>query len=312
MITVRRYTKKDSSQWNAFVKQAKNGLFLFDRAYMEYHADRFVDHSMLFFENQRRIALLPANEKGEVLYSHQGLTFGGVISDSHMTTVRMLEIFRTLIAYGKTHHFRTIIYKAIPYVYHQIPAQEDLYALYRYNARLIGRDIASVVISGEPRFFAKGIKDSLRKARTAGLTIKETRDFATFMNIAKDVIRTKYHATPTHTAAEIQLLASRFPQSIRLFMAYQRRKALGGTMVYEHPSVAHTQYIAATDTGKKLGAISAVIDYCISKVYGKKQYFSFGKSTEQMGAYLNEGLIQNKEHYGGRGVVHDTYELPLS
>ncbi len=311
MIRIRRYTKQDKKLWNAFLKQAKNSLFLFDRDYMDYHQDRFYDHSLLFFENNALLALLPANEKNGVLYSHQGLTFGGVISGFRMTTPRMLEVFRLLLTYSKTRKIGSIIYKAIPFIYHQLPAQEDLYALYRSGARLIGRDIASVVDMRHQLSYASGIKDSLRKAHLAKLTIKENQEYDVFMDILATLVAKKFHSTPTHTVPEIKLLASRFPANIRLFMAYDQDTALGGTIIYENPSVAQTQYIAATEKGKRYGAISMVIDHCLSLVYKKKPYFSLGKSTEKSGAYLNEGLILNKEHYGARGVVHDIYEIPV-
>ncbi len=48
---------------------------------MDYHSDRFNDHSLVFTRKNRLIGLLPANIKDEALYSHGGLTFGGIISD---------------------------------------------------------------------------------------------------------------------------------------------------------------------------------------------------------------------------------------
>ena len=41
-------------------------------------------------------------------------------------------------------------------------------------------------------------------------------------------------------------------------------------------------------------------------------YFDFGKSTEDLGTYLNENLIYQKEGFGARGVCYDTYEWDIS
>ncbi len=68
--------------WDNFVSTSKNGVFLFYRDYMEYHSDRFLDHSLLFFKNGKLIGLMPANANKDVLNSHEGLTFGGIISDN--------------------------------------------------------------------------------------------------------------------------------------------------------------------------------------------------------------------------------------
>ena len=39
--------------------------------------------------------------------------------------------------------------------------------------------------------------------------------------------------------------------------------------------------------------------------------FDFGVSTEQRGSYLNEGLIFQKEGFGGRAICYDTYAIDL-
>ena len=45
MIAVRPYTPDEAECWNELVAQSRNGTFLFDRRYMDYHSDRFADHS---------------------------------------------------------------------------------------------------------------------------------------------------------------------------------------------------------------------------------------------------------------------------
>ena len=61
--------------WDDFVLASKNGTFLFMRGYMEYHADRFTDSSLIVTgEGDRIVALLPANRTGDTIVSHGGLT----------------------------------------------------------------------------------------------------------------------------------------------------------------------------------------------------------------------------------------------
>src|SRR5207342_1368532 len=79
MISTVPYAPERKAEWDAFVRRAKNGLFLFFRDYMDYHADRFEDSSLMFYEGDRLFALLPASLQGGVLSSHGGLTFGGVV-----------------------------------------------------------------------------------------------------------------------------------------------------------------------------------------------------------------------------------------
>ena len=38
MFEIRRYSADKADEWNAFVATSKNGTFLFDRRYMDYHS----------------------------------------------------------------------------------------------------------------------------------------------------------------------------------------------------------------------------------------------------------------------------------
>lgn len=311
-IRVVRYTPTHKGQWNAFVASAKNSHFLFNRDYMDYHADRFTDASRLFFEGDRLIAVLPANLRGDWLVTHGGLTFGGVITDERMSTQRMLTLFDALLEELRPHGITRLIYKAIPHIYHRIPAEEDLYALFRLGAKMVRRDVSSAIRPCARPPLTKGRKWAINQSQKHDLVVVRDHDFDTFMAIEEYVLRTRYGLKPVHTAAEMTLLASRFPDNIKLFAAYLNGVMHGGVIIYETTSVAHAQYISATDEGKLLNANDRVLDYLINEYYATKQWFDFGISTEQDGQYLNVGLIGNKESFGARAVTYDFYELDLT
>ena len=86
---------------------------------------------------------------------------------------------------------------------------------------------------------------------------------------------------------------------------------VAGVIVYESENVAHMQYIAANDDGKKLLSTDFIFDFLINEYYKNKKYFDFGISTEKEGRFLNIGLITFKEEFGARAVVYDTYELEV-
>ena len=70
--------------------------------------------------------------------------------------------------------------------------------------------------------------------------------------------------------------------------------------------------MTTTDEGRDIGALDFLIDHHISEArrHGKV-FFSFGISTEKQGATLNPGLVQQKESFGAKAVVHDIYKLTL-
>lgn len=312
LIRIEEYKTKFKESWNEFVRSSKNGYFMFEREFMEYHSDRFVDNSLMFFDDDDLIALMPANIKDDVLYSHQGLSFGGIVSDSKMKTAKMLEIFLELKNYCKAQGIKKIIYKAIPYIYHQIPADEDLYALFVNNAVLIRRDVSSTINLANKVKFNERRKRNIKKAIKSNLIFKETNDFETYMNLLTEVLNSQHNAKPVHTTNEIKMLADKFPNNIKLCASFLDTKMLAGVIVFEAPTVAHSQYIANGEEGRNLGALDFVFDKLINEIYKDKKYFDFGISTENGGEYLNLGLVGQKQEFGGRTVVFDFYEIEIN
>ena len=51
-ITVRKFTAKDTKDWDDFVNQSNNGTIFHLRSFLSYHIQRsFLDHSLIFEKN---------------------------------------------------------------------------------------------------------------------------------------------------------------------------------------------------------------------------------------------------------------------
>ena len=299
-------------EWNAFVAQSKNGTFLFDRRFMDYHANRFQDYSLMFYDEDRLLAVMPAHVDGDSLMTHGGLTYGGLVMSPKIRAAQVCELFRDLNDILRQDGFRRVVYKAVPWIYHQQPAEEDLYALTSVcHAHLAIRDISSVIVGDRKMCFSGSRKDGIRKAHKKGLEVHESTDFAAFWRILNDNLTGKYGVHPVHSAAELELLNGRFPDQIKLYMVFDGEEPVGGTVLFLTPQVLHTQYISATPTGKAYGAIDLLFDELIHSVYADYRYIDFGKSTTSDSADLNEKLIFQKEGFGARAVCYDTYEYDL-
>jgi hypothetical protein len=311
-ISVRRYDPDARQQWDQFVDNAKNGHFMFKRGYMDYHADRFSDHSLLFEYKGKLIALLPANESNGELVSHGGLTFGGMVSDRRMSAGRMLNVFSVLERYALRSGISRIVYKLIPRIYCSLPAGEDEYALFRHGARLFRRDLSTAISMDSDVAYASMRKRNLKKARGAGVQVNESVELSEFWKLLNSVLRERHGVDAVHTLEEVKLLRSRFPDAIRLCEARSSQgELLAGSLLYINRGVVHTQYLANAPAGREVGALDAVIDHAIGLARGGR-YFDFGISTVDGGKQLNEGLQAFKEGFGARGVPHDFYEWVLS
>ena len=103
-MTICRYTPDKAALWDEFVGRSRQGTFLFERAYMDYHQDRFADHSLMVYRKARLFALLPANATDGVLWSHQGLTYGGLLTGPEATVEDVVRhILHAMEVAGEDH-----------------------------------------------------------------------------------------------------------------------------------------------------------------------------------------------------------------
>ncbi|KJV36818.1 GNAT family N-acetyltransferase [Luteibacter yeojuensis] len=310
MLTVRPYVAADEARWDAVVAASRNGTFLHRRAYMDYHADRFTDASLLIEDDGEAVAVLPANRAGDTVSSHAGLTYGGLVASRALRAGRTLEAFERIGAHYRGAGVGRIVYKPVPHVFHAAAAEEDLYALHCVGATLVRRDLSSVLAPVEKPPMSGMRRRAVAKARAAGVTTRTGGDMAPFHALLAEVLR-RHDATPTHTCAELQLLRSRFPAQIVLHEAFRGGELLAGAVVYDFGRVVHTQYLAASAAGRACGALSLLLGELVADVYAARQRFSFGISTEDEGRLLNAGLVAQKESFGAHAVVHDRYEWVL-
>ena len=313
MFEIRRYSEAQQGEWNKFIAESKNGTFLFDRNYMDYHSDRFTNYSLMFYVGDRLLAVLPAHAVGDTLCTHRGLTYGGLLMSVRLTIAETVTLFRELNDMLRAAGFRHVSYKAIPWIYHRLSADEDLYALYHVcKARIVARDYSTNIFLRANLRWERVRRRGVIRAERAGIHVEISENYGDFWQVLADNLGTKYGVKPVHTLAEIELLHERFPKNIVLYQAVLNGSVLGGVVLYVTSQVVHAQYSSATPEGKQLGAIDLIYDRIMHHDYKNYLYFDFGRSTENDdGSGLNETLVFQKEGFGARGLCYDIYEYDL-
>ena len=308
---IRQYTPTDKAQWDACVHNSRNGTFLFLRDYMDYHSDRFTDRSLVACDRSGRIiAALPANLAADTLYSHQGLTYGGwILPRRHFSVMSMIEVWDKSLEFMRQEGIRRLFYKPVPHIYHTLPAEDDLYALFRSGATLASRQISSVIDVTRPVQCSKNTIRKLRIERNAPISISDHLE--AFWSILAQLLSKKYTTSPVHTLQEITLLKNRFPDNIILVTAGTPDDMLAGALFYRTTTVMHLQYAASTERGREANIFPALYRYVIDNLCQGCRYLDFGTSAAPTATGLNEGLIQQKHSLGGRPIACDTYTLPL-
>jgi hypothetical protein len=305
------FQQKNKAEWDEFVLSSKNGTFLFLRDYMDYHSDRFLDYSMVVRKGGKIVALIPANIENDIVHSHKGLTYGGIVTSFAMTTTGFVTLFTEILDFLSRQGISKIIYKTVPAIYHKIPAEEDRYALFRANAKLTRRDILSVIHADHRVPEQKRRKRGASRAHKSGLEIQESHNWIDFWTVLEGRLKTSHQVTPVHSLDEIVRLKDLFPNNIRLFVASLSDDILAGCVIFHTGIVAHAQYIAASPEGQTKSALDLLFFRLINEEFRDTQYFDFGISNEENGRILNNGLVEFKEGFGARAIIHDHYELEL-
>lgn len=312
MVTCLPYTPMLKNEWDCFVSTCRTPLFFFQRDFIEYHGTRWCEASLLFYQENTLVAVLPACREGDNLSSHPGLTYGGLLLSMRVGAQAVLEIVQALLSYAKGAAYKKIVYKCIPSIFFSQSSQEDLYALFNLaQARLTRRDLSSVIYLEERLKLSKGRKWMLGKAKKACFCVENSQNWSLFYEQLR-VTLARHHVSPVHSLSELQHLAQLFPDHIQLKIVREQEELLASLLLFNFKTTVHTQYIASSERGRKEGALDFLIEQSIqhSQQQGFR-YFSFGRSTEEQGKLLNEGLIAQKESFGARGLSLDCYEIDL-
>lgn len=310
--SVIRYTPSDRDTWDTFVAASRNGTFLFDRDYMEYHRDRFVDYSLMILAKGRLVALLPANREMDCVTSHSGLTYGGLVLDDWATAERVTELLSAVCEQLRNDGVRRCIYKTVPTIYHRSPAEEDRYAMFRCGAHLFRRDVFTVLSPVGALPPNSGRTWSLNRARrVSDLEVGPSQDWAGFWDVLSRRLRERHDVVPVHDLEEIKSLAARFPTAIKLAAARVHGEIVAGAVLYESRHVVRAQYLASNAFARKHGLLDLVLQSAIERARLEGKWFDFGASNCRDGT-LDAGLAYYKESFGGRTVVHDVYLMELA
>lgn len=310
MIELKRYTSEFAAEWDDFVSKSKNGTFILKRRFMDYHQDRFLDHSLMIYQDDELMAVVPAHQIEDTLFSHQGLTYGGFVWHKKIKFIQAFDCFKAALGYAYDQGIEKLNLKEIPRIYAQIPSDELDYFLNRAQAKCLKKDVALVIDYQNALGFEKNRREGLNKARRHELRVLCDDNYEGFWKtILIPELSEKHKAKPVHSLEEIRLLASRFPDNIKQVSVYKGEKLVAGTTVFLTPTVVHPQYVMGDADKNKLGSIDLAYDFIIKEFATGRRYFDFNTSSENQGAILNSGLLFWKQSCGARCITVNQYQI---
>ncbi|MEM9678792.1 MAG: GNAT family N-acetyltransferase [Bacteroidota bacterium] len=280
---------------------------------MEYHSDRFKDMSLLIFKDEELVGILPANKVENVVYSHQGLTYGGPILSDNLSLSEIENILNTLNHYLKSENISTLKLKGLPKFYGNDQYHKLAEYLQKSADEIYRSDKVLAIDYSQPFTIHKTKLKHYRKNQDKEFVIREVDDLSTFWNVVLiPRLQEKHKVKPVHTLEEIMLLKSRFPDNIRQFNIYLEDEVLAGITIFDKGKVVKSQYGATTQRGEKERALEFLFLELIYKYKDEgKHFFSMGTVTEDNELGYNKGLLKQKEELGCTEYSQDFYSFRI-
>ena len=317
MYEILPYSHEQESRWDRFVMEdSMNGTFLQTRKFLNYHPEgRFTDASFFVEKSGIVVAVVPGcNVEGKFV-SHQGSTFGGpVISKDFYSGNKILEIVKDIDDYI-VRNFKNVKLKPTSPIFATVPTDLLDYALehsgYSRHTELscftpIAKDVDP--LENCKRECRHNFRQSEKLKLTYGeIPESEMEKFYGFLELSK----ARYNTKPVHSLAELRDLKKRFPEEILFRGVWQDGIYLSGMMIFyfRQAKVYHFQYLAPDDSKRETSATTALFVNAMREAAQVGcEKFSWGISTENGGAYLNENLYRFKESFGALPCVNVRFE----
>ncbi|NME70099.1 GNAT family N-acetyltransferase [Flammeovirga aprica] len=308
---IRKYSLSDKTLWDSFAAQCMQQHFFFQRSFMEYHKERFTDASLIVEDmNDNIVALFPASVKDNTVSSHAGLTFGGLLYKKRTFVQKIVTILSLIERYYQELGIEKITYKVMPYIYKSEQGEEDLYALYRNEWKLVRRDFSTIIKKDTPFIPDRSRRKNNTIALNSGVQILPSNDLSTFWELLNSNLQSKHSVKPTHSLAELQFLMQLFPDNIKLIGGFEDGEMLSGALLFLTPNVCKIQYSVNSLRGREFKVLDAIFLSIIND--NQLPYIDFGHSSENDGKYLNGGLSKFKFYFNGEASVCDFYEKDLT
>ncbi len=318
-LEIVQFHQDDSSAWDAFAQAANNGTIFHSRKFLSYHPpDRFIDHSLIFFKNGKRIAQLPAVELEEngkkMLVSHRGASYGGFVIKDTLSIRESFDLVEFLLKHAQENHLRGIDLTPPPQIYLRRPSNYIDFALLQNGFEYRKREISSVIPLDFGRndilaTFNESSRRAVRRGKKQGVEVRESDDYAAFYKILEKNLRLRHNVTPTHSLRELLILKDMYPQQIKLFGAFYREIMVAGVVMFIcNARVVLAFYISHDEQYQQYRGVNVlfhdIIDWGIAEGYA---FLDFGIFT--VNEDPNWGLARFKESFGAQGVFRDSLRI---
>ncbi|MEM5565401.1 FemAB family protein [Psychroserpens sp. AS72] len=282
---------------------------------MEYHQDRFDDYSLMIFKEEQLLAVFPANISEAIVFSHQGLTYGGLVFKNELNTKILVEVYETLVAFLKAENIKSIVVKPLLDFYNFQRTKSVGFWQTQDNSAVIKRNIVLAIDFNSEYKIHKTKLKRYKKLEKNGFTIKEGKlEFEKFWNtILVKRLKEKHNSKPIHDLSEIQYLHDRFESEICQYNIYNDENLLAGITIFKKGLVVKSQYGMASVEGEQSNALDMLFVYLIHKFRDEgMHYFSMGTVNDDSKLGFSKGMLKQKQELGCSTYFQDIIKVELN
>jgi hypothetical protein len=314
------YRPELAADWDQLVAVAPGGTVMQTRRFLDYHGPRFRDVSLI----GRRSGEAPLSMvfplaadpvAGDLVVSHPGTSFGGVIARSRDPS-HARAFLRAAAGWLHAQGFRRLLYRAPPQAVLRQPDDGLLPDLLRLG-QVVQLDLWSVLrltgLSRERAYWQSEIRRAERKGLSAS-SVETASHWARLHAVLSGRLGVKYGKAPVHSVDELVDLHARLGRQSRAWII---RDAAGADLAAQWfidygTGTLHNQYNGATDAGLAAGASSYGMALALEAAATDGFHaFSFGRSTNADGWTENRALLRFKAGFGAGLSSQFHIELPL-
>lgn len=281
---------------------------------MDYHQDKFQDASLMIYNNHELVALLPANKVGDELFSHQGLTYGGILFTKTQSVDSITAVISVIIEFLKANHIASLTIKQLPEFYYETYAKDIYNVLQTYNSEIILKQVILAIDYQSEYNIHKTKLKRFNKLKTNGFRIVEGQhELERFWNtVLIKRLDEKHDSKPVHNLAEIQYLQDKFPSEILQYTIYNDTELLAGITIFKKGKVVKSQYGMASETGEKLKALDMLFVYLIRKYEEEGlHFFSMGTVSNDSKLGYSQGMLKQKQELGCKTFNQDILKVAI-
>lgn len=330
---IKKYSNEDHQPWDDFVKNSLNGTIFHERDFINYHPkDRFNDHSLLFFEKEKLIAVFPAaiikKENSLILKSHPGTSYGGLVFNRNLSLNYFFDLLKELEEYSLRHGFNLIEFREAPKIFNKYPIDQYDFALLKnqwireseelstcyYLPDFKGVDKQELIQSFDNSTLTKarqGIKKSIKN--NCEFIELDKSNIEDFHRLLTENLK-KHKTKPVHSVDELIVLFNSYPHRVKLFGIKHQDKIIAAMLLFNiNNNGWHIFYSALDYSHKQLRPVHLLIFNLIDLFSNQGyNYLNYGISTEDGGNIINWDLFRFKESFNGHGIIRTYWQKRLN